>query len=74
MNNNECVHNFGSWKKLKEPILECESMEEDSPVFLGTIYIRRCRDCGYTEERIEKQNKQNKAKKLNLKMNRKNKK
>ena len=41
MNNNECVHNFGSWKKLKEPILECESMEEDSPVFLGTIYIRR---------------------------------
>lgn len=73
--NKNCEHDYGNWKKQKDPILECESMEEDSPVFLGNLYIRRCKNCGQEDtkiERIEKKvekNKKGKGKKLGLKRN-----
>ena len=69
MQNNDCVHNFSDWKKEKEPVLECESMEENSPIFMGICSTRRCKICGYVDTKIEKINKKE-NKKLSLKMKR----
>ena len=69
MQNNDCIHNFSSWKKDKEPVLECESMEENSPIFMGIVSTRRCRKCGFVDTKVEKiERKENKR--LNLKMKR----
>ena len=67
MQNNDCIHNFSNWKKQKEQVIDCESMEENSPIFFGNIFVRRCKDCGYAEEKIEKIDKKNKGKKLSYK-------
>ena len=69
MQNNDCIHDFSKWKKDKEPVIECESMEEDSPVFMGIGFTRRCRLCGYVDTKIEKVN-ETKNKRLGLKMKR----
>ena len=69
MQNNDCIHNFGNWKKDNEPVLECESMEENSPIFMGIEFTRRCKVCGLVDTKVERINK-SKNKKLNLKMNR----
>lgn len=68
MQNNDCIHDFSKWKKDKYPVIECESMEEDSPIFMGIGYTRKCRLCGLVDTKIEKNN--NDSKKLNLKMKR----
>lgn len=69
MQNNDCIHNFSDWKKDREPVIECESMEENSPIFIGMGFTRKCKLCGLIETKIEKLDKRD-NKKLGLKMKR----
>ena len=71
MQNNDCIHNFSNWKKGKEPVLECESMDENSPVFMGIESTRRCKTCGLVETKIDRiDKKENKKLSLNMKRRR----
>ena len=65
MQNNDCIHNFSSWKKEKQPVLECESMEENSPIFMGIEFTRKCKSCGLVDTKVERINKKE-SKKLSL--------
>ena len=60
--NKTCNHNFGSWKKNKKPLLDCESIGEEDYSFLKECYKRKCKECGFVETRYEIANRQ-KAKK-----------
>ena len=67
MQNNDCIHNFSDWKKDKEPVLECESMDDNSPIYMGIGYTRRCKICGLIDTKVEKLKD---VKKISLKMKR----
>ena len=69
MQNNDCVHKFSDWKKDRTPVLECESMEDNSPIFMGIYSTRKCKICGLVETKIERLTKKD-NKKLGLKMKR----
>ncbi len=68
MQNNDCIHDFGKWKKMKKVVLELESDDDESPSFLSEVFHRKCKNCGLVERRIERIDKKGKNKHLGLKM------
>ena len=69
MQNNDCVHNFSDWKKIKKIVVDCESMDENARAFAGTGYTRKCKFCGLVDTKFEKEDKKGKVKKLSLNKN-----
>ena len=66
MQNNDCIHKFGSWKQMKKAVIDCESSDQDAKAFIGIRFTRKCKECGFVETKFEKANK--KGKHLGLKM------
>ena len=70
--NNLCNHNFGSWKRNKKPLLDCESIGEEDYSFLRDCYKRKCKECGYVEIKYQTsdklKSKKGKNKHLGLRM------
>ena len=71
MQNNDCVHKFGPWKKMKKVVVDCESMDEESRASIGIGYERKCELCNIRDTKFEPITKKGKTKSLELKMNRK---
>lgn len=67
MQNNDCIHKFSDWKKLKKPVIDCESMSEDARALTGICFQRKCTKCGYVDTKFEPIKKGGKH--LSLKMN-----
>ncbi len=53
MQNNDCIHKFSDWKKIKKAVFDCESMDEDARALKGTSFQRKCKKCGFVETKFE---------------------